>query len=69
MSNPSVTEKRREAARLGREARRRAKAALHDEILWFHSFGWSKRRIAERLGVSYSAVEKHLLAEAADRES
>lgn len=34
--------------------------ALHAEILWLLSFGWSWENIAQRLGISFSAVEKHL---------
>jgi len=33
---------------------------LHSEILWLLSFGWSWENIAQRLGISFSAVEKHL---------
>jgi hypothetical protein len=34
--------------------------ALAEEIDWLRSFGWSKERIADRLKISRSCVEKHL---------
>ena len=51
---------RDQALELAREARAAKAAALHEEILWFLSFGWSKRKVAERLGVTVDAVEKRL---------
>lgn len=31
-----------------------------EEIEWLRSFGWDKQRIADRLNVTLSCVEKHL---------
>lgn len=44
-------------------ATRRRSAALGEEIDFLRSFGWSCARIAERLGVTASCVEKRLAAE------
>lgn len=51
------------AGRAGCKARADS-AALRDEIAWLRSFGWPAHRIADRLGVSVSCVEKRLAAEA-----
>jgi DNA-directed RNA polymerase specialized sigma24 family protein len=58
----TLTEQRRQALDKARAARSAARDELHEDILWFASFHWSPRRIADRLGVSISAVEKHLAA-------
>lgn len=34
--------------------------ALAEEINWLRGFGWSAKRIADRLGCSISAVQKHI---------
>ena len=44
--------------------RRTDSASLQDEIAWLRSFGWPADRIATRLGVTTSCVEKRLAAEA-----
>jgi DNA-binding CsgD family transcriptional regulator len=54
------TEQRRAAMAKAHAVRSAAREHLHEDILWFASFHWSPRRIADRLGVSISTVEKHL---------
>jgi hypothetical protein len=39
---------------------REASDRLAEEIAWLRSFGWDKQRIADRLNVTLSCVEKHL---------
>jgi hypothetical protein len=47
------------AVSIGERTREKA-AVLAGEIDWLRSFGWPKERIAARLAVSVSCVEKHL---------
>ena len=56
----TLLEQRRRNIAKAHKVRSENKAILREEILWFRSFGWSIRRVADRLGVTVDADEKHL---------